>query len=67
MLKISLNSNYLICCVQSIITSVLNKQLTKQSVVHIQDQQSLPFPGGVEFLHLVIFYSTSNFSQIFLP
>lgn len=48
------------------INSVLNKQLTKQCVVHIQDQKPLSFPGRVEFLHLIIFYSASNFSQIFL-
>lgn len=45
---------------------MLNKQLTEQCVVHIQDQKPLSFSGRIEFLHLIIFYSASNFSQIFL-
>lgn len=45
---------------------MLNKQLTEQCVVHIQDQEPLSFSGRIEFLHLIIFYSASNFSQIFL-
>ena len=57
------------CCdhhLKTIINSMLNEQLTKQRVVHIQDKKPLSFSGRIEFLHLIIFYSASNFSQIFL-
>lgn len=40
--------------------------LTKQCIVHIQNQKPLSFSGRVQLLHLVVFYSAGYFSQVLL-